>query len=94
MVPTSLLELPKPTRNLNSSVKPELLNPIFLYKTWKNPITIPYRVRNRENLQGEDFGWLQGIWKVFEILLLKNPRTNVEKTFKKSKKKIVNQNKL
>jgi len=27
MVPTSLPELPKPTRNLNSSIKPEFLNP-------------------------------------------------------------------
>ena len=31
MIPTSLPELPKPTRNLDSSVKPEFLNPKFLY---------------------------------------------------------------
>ena len=31
MLPTSLPELPEPTRNLNSSAKPECFNPNFLY---------------------------------------------------------------
>ena len=32
MLPTSLPELPKPTRELNSTVKPEFLNPKSLYE--------------------------------------------------------------
>ena len=31
MIPTGLPDLPKPTRDLNLSVKPEFLNPIFIY---------------------------------------------------------------
>ena len=35
MIPTGLPDLSKPSRDLNSSSKPEFLNPMFLYKIEK-----------------------------------------------------------
>ena len=60
MLPTSLPELPKPSRNLNSSVKPELLNLKFLYKDSKN------NVLDVLALIGEFRPGNKNIWAVFD----------------------------